>query len=249
MAKSAISQSIKSCTIDGCGKRLAARGMCYMHYARWKHHGDPLLGAKAEAYVPSPCCMDGCDRLTRSRNSPYCEMHYQRWWRKGTASDLVAKPVLEHTGGYLIDYAPGHPLATDGAPRYVYQHRRVYYEANGGGPFSCHHCGKVVSWSDMHVDHLDDDPANNEPPNLVASCPTCNQRRGYNKMTKTRRSQGVQVTAFGRTRCITEWANDLGISRSSVKRRLDMGWPPERAVSEPRGKFGPQSGFRTHHVP
>lgn len=33
------------CKIDGCKKPAFARGMCSMHYARQKRHGDPLKGA------------------------------------------------------------------------------------------------------------------------------------------------------------------------------------------------------------
>jgi len=29
------------CTIPDCGKPQDARGFCSMHWARWKHHGDP----------------------------------------------------------------------------------------------------------------------------------------------------------------------------------------------------------------
>lgn len=30
----------KLCTLDGCDKELVARGMCGMHYRRWRKHGD-----------------------------------------------------------------------------------------------------------------------------------------------------------------------------------------------------------------
>lgn len=29
------------CEISGCQRRFLARGMCRMHYERWRHHGDP----------------------------------------------------------------------------------------------------------------------------------------------------------------------------------------------------------------
>ena len=33
----------KICAVDGCGKRVLARGWCSNHYARWRRNGDPLL--------------------------------------------------------------------------------------------------------------------------------------------------------------------------------------------------------------
>lgn len=36
----------RTCSIDGCEKKLAARGWCNAHYLRWRNHGDPLVGVK-----------------------------------------------------------------------------------------------------------------------------------------------------------------------------------------------------------
>jgi len=32
-----------TCAVDGCEKHAARRGMCSMHYYRWKKYGDPLV--------------------------------------------------------------------------------------------------------------------------------------------------------------------------------------------------------------
>jgi hypothetical protein len=39
------------------------------------------------------------------------------------------------------------------------------------------------------------------------------------------------ITAFGKTRCVTDWAADLEMSPSAITRRLQKGWSPEEAVS------------------
>jgi hypothetical protein len=122
-----------------------------------------------------------------------------------------------------------------------YEHRVVFYDAHGAGPFRCHHCGAQVTWSDMHVDHLNDTPEDNRLGNLVASCPACNQKRGRPKMVASVRKQHAALTAFGRTQTVSEWAREVGISRAALKARVDGGWPLERALSEPRGLFGPRA--------
>lgn len=35
-----------TCSVDGCEKRRCSRGWCSMHYARWRKHGNPLVGAR-----------------------------------------------------------------------------------------------------------------------------------------------------------------------------------------------------------
>ncbi len=33
---------MKVCSVEGCDKRHDSKGLCHMHYNRWKRHGDPL---------------------------------------------------------------------------------------------------------------------------------------------------------------------------------------------------------------
>lgn len=40
---------MKTCAIDGCEKKVLARGWCVTHYERWRRHGDPnIVKAHAE---------------------------------------------------------------------------------------------------------------------------------------------------------------------------------------------------------
>jgi hypothetical protein len=36
---------VTSCTVEGCVRRLRARGYCTTHYAKWQKYGDPLGAA------------------------------------------------------------------------------------------------------------------------------------------------------------------------------------------------------------
>lgn len=77
--------------------------------------------------------------------------------------------------GYWYIKAPGHPLAN--ARGYVYEHRWVLYARHGEDCPPCHWCGQALSWANAVGDHLDDDPLNNSPRNLVVSCHECNRAR------------------------------------------------------------------------
>lgn len=226
--------------IVGCTNSLIARGMCSAHYRRWKLHGDPLIGGRPSG-EKSKCSVDGCERARKSHTAKFCNIHYNRVWRKGSPDDIVAQPERLHSDGYVIEYRPRHRLAAMGSPNEVYQHRRVYYDAHGEGPFSCHWCSSDLTWETMDVDHLDDVKNHNDPDNLVASCPGCNRRRAGDRATVGKRRTGHLVTALGQTRCLAEWARDIGISASALGARLGSGWTPERAVSEPRGVCGPRA--------
>jgi uncharacterized Zn-finger protein len=167
-----------------------------------------------------------------------CEKHYYRMRRGGTLEKRFPAKPFEHSEGYILIPANGHPLALPG-DSHIYEHRKVYYDAHGAGPFDCYHCGAGVTWQTMDVDHLDDDRKNNAPGNLVASCPICNRLRGTAKMTATRKSQGVMVTFKGETLCTSDWARRLGISAVGMTFRL-KNWPVERALTEKRGNKGPK---------
>lgn len=190
----------------------------------------------------SKCKVDGCDNEANRISSRLCEKHYMRVRRHGsTDKKSNVKPgKLEHVGGgYLLLYMPDHPLARGCSPR-VYEHRVIYYDHHGEGPFKCYHCGATQTWETMHVDHLDDNPKNNRIDNLACSCPTCNQSRGRAKMTKTAQENSEWMIEFrGERLHVKEWADRLGISRNSLKDRIKK-WPLERAMTEPRGKFGPR---------
>jgi 5-methylcytosine-specific restriction endonuclease McrA len=209
------------------------------------HASAPQLldaGKPWQSYLaPAPMCsVYGCENNANRVGAGLCEMHYMRMRRRGTTDRWVPKQRYEHTRGYVLVRCAGHPLVANRRAPVEYEHRVVYYNANGAGPFACYHCGTKVSWPTMHVDHLNDEPTDNRIANLMASCPVCNQQRGAEKMRKTQRSLGVQLTAGGKTQCVSEWAREIGISRHALMSRLERGWSQERALTTPGGKTGPR---------
>lgn len=186
------------------------------------------------------CIVQDCAKSTRGGRCPYCEMHYGRLRRNGTLDRVLAAHTREHSGGYIQVPANGHPLARGGS--LVYEHRAVYYDAHGDGPFKCHWCGAHITWDTLHIDHLNDNRKDNRISNLVASCPICNQQRGREKMVKTmRRNYATWIEYDGKRQTLQEWARQIGIGRTALQYRLASGWPLDRALTEPRGKFGPRA--------
>lgn len=68
-----------TCTIEGCEKRVKARGMCPSHYQTWRR-----------ANLPQPeCSVEGCSKSAVARG--WCHSHYKRW---ETAGDVQADKPL-----------------------------------------------------------------------------------------------------------------------------------------------------------
>lgn len=133
---------------------------------------DHYEGQSGKKFDGPECRIPGCD-LPRGRRR-WCQMHYTRYKRHGDPLYVAQSRVgYMHTNGYRMVAKHGHPLAD--ASGTVYEHRLVLYAILGDGPHPCHWCRKPLNWgANLHVDHLDDNPVNNTPANLVPSCSGCN---------------------------------------------------------------------------
>lgn len=187
------------------------------------------------------CIVDGCENPVRSGGSQYCEKHYYRIRRNGTTDTVKRLHQTVHSNGYILIPAKGHPLTVRHTGALEYEHRIVYYNEHGEGPFKCHWCGKTVTWDDMHVDHLNAKRDDNRIENLVASCPLCNQHRGIDKMRHTMRNKRATWIEYnGERKTAKEWADKIGITREALLDRIKQGWLIDRALTEPRGVTGPK---------
>lgn len=82
------------CSVDGCGGKVKAHGLCGKHYQRQRLHGTPenRKGCKSES---DSCSVDGCGGKIEALG--FCQKHYKRFKSRGTidAGKWTQAPVEE----------------------------------------------------------------------------------------------------------------------------------------------------------
>lgn len=138
------------CSIENCGKSVASRGWCRMHYVRWQRHGDPLKSLVRHR-ITGTCEANDCDKPAEigAGKNVYCVAHGTRWRRYGNIKTLHrASP-----GDGCIDGWGYKVITVDG--KRIREHRHVMQQI----------LGRELT-PDEIVHHLDENKANNDPANL-----------------------------------------------------------------------------------
>lgn len=131
-----------------------------------------------------------------------------------------------------------HPLADiyHGMMQRCFNPKHISYKNYGGRGITV--CERWASdfWAfaqdigeripDMQLDRINND-GNYEPNNWKRS--TRKQQRNNTRINHF-------VTAFGKTQTISQWAEETGIAKDTIRRRLEIyGWQPERALGQTAG--------------
>lgn len=100
------------CSVEGCDAGgYMTRGLCKMHYARLRRHGDPGTAGKQHAvsWEGVACQVDGCDRRVTARG--YCLAHYKRSRRWGDPKVRRVAPIEERFAARVTvgDFPDGRP--------------------------------------------------------------------------------------------------------------------------------------------
>lgn len=180
------------------------------------------------------CCVEACDREAHYKEAALCQKHYFRLRRNGTAQTVrkKARPRVEMPHGYQWVHDPSHPLRHKNG--YVAEHRAVLYAAIGPAPMLCELCGVGLTWKTCKVDHIDNNPRNNERTNLRPTCNTCNSHRGIGPAHRWSRTHAVEYG--GEVKTPAEWARDprVKIAGNTIVLRLNAGMTPEQALFAPK---------------
>lgn len=165
------------CSIDGCQKKVYARGWCKGHYSRWLRVGDPI--EKIRIFIPEICSIDGCSNPVSAKG--WCVSHYKCNYRNGDPVAFKVKPTLkEKLNSRKVEVSRNYEtpcweytrrLDTSGYGAITYNgkqlkvHRASYLEYFGDIPqgfLVCHKCDNPKCFNPEHLflgtsqDNMDD---------------------------------------------------------------------------------------------
>lgn len=184
------------------------------------------------------CEIEGCDKKAKSMNgSKVCLMHYTRKRRTGSYELKKRKDRYIDSQGYIQTFNKDHPLAD--IRGMVREHRVVYYDNVDSNPTNCEMCGKEISWDTLHIDHKDNNRANNDQSNLRALCRACNVYRDRDL------NAGCKYifTINGESMPAVFWAmrDDVCVSESTIVKRKKMGMSDYECV------YGKKVTYKAHN--
>lgn len=76
-----MAENQRICSVDACGKKRVASGLCDTHYRRLRRHGHTGETRRPPSERGGECRADGCAK--RARTAGYCLGHYERMRRHG----------------------------------------------------------------------------------------------------------------------------------------------------------------------
>lgn len=92
---------MKVCGVDGCERKVLARGWCSMHWQRWNKTGSLGEADTRRTKLPDVCKMQGCENRPVGRQM--CAKHYERWRQHGHPLGHSPTRVVDHPDTCEVD--------------------------------------------------------------------------------------------------------------------------------------------------
>jgi hypothetical protein len=136
------------CTIEGCAKTVECRGLCPMHYQRWRQTGDPgPADPMRQSHRGKTCAVEGCGQTRRKLE--WCTTHYSQRRRTGEEPKPVRYRWAERLDACKLC---GRPTVSE-FREYCSAACRLHW-ANHGGPADlpiCAQCDRPISLVRAHA--------------------------------------------------------------------------------------------------
>jgi len=176
-----------------CDRPARGRGLCQMHWLRWRRHGDPLKRLRVANKEFPKCSITGCANLYHARG--WCNMHYLRWQAHGDPLKVLQEqaPNGAHTGCSVNDCKRAHyGKGMCGIHYYKYVTRprlRTKYDAQvvdftpdqwqqtlEAHDYCCAYCGAQTDLEQDHVMPISKGGSHTAS-NIAPACRSCNARK------------------------------------------------------------------------
>lgn len=188
---------MKVCVIDGCGKKVEARGWCWSHWRRWRRYGDPVSTLTCQRcegqFVPARISAMYCPECrlieARERAAAWASEHPEHVQQRNRDHYLKGEPERALRRQLRQAEAPERARASKRSAKLRRRARALGAEgSHTAGQWTdlceahgwfCDYCGTELDQTTVTRDHVIPLTRGGTDyiDNLVPCCHSCNSRK------------------------------------------------------------------------